>query len=291
MITLLVALVFTGLGFSQGGGVKGEDKVEVKTKIEVKGKLFIIGGGTRSAELTKQMLATAQLGRHDYIAVLPMSSGEKDTSFYYFKRSVDSLCSNAVVNLDFTKADVNNAQRLDSLAKAKLIYITGGQQTRFMNIVLNTPVFDKIHEAYRNGATIAGTSAGAAVMSEQMITGKNTITDSSKNIPYRLYAENTEVAKGLGLLKSVIIDQHFIARSRYNRLLSLLYRFPKHTGIGIDESTAIIVDGKKVTVAGEGQVVVFADPKGLSLTPGGMIRYEHLKTSIYVAGDVFTIRQ
>jgi cyanophycinase len=201
-----------------------------------KGKLFIIGGGERPPALMKAMIEAAVLKPGDYIAVLPMSSGEKDTSVHYFRLSVEPVCNNPVVNLDFTAETVNNRSRLDSLEKAKLIFITGGQQTRFMNIVLNTPVYDAIHKAYRNGAMIAGTSAGAAVMSEQMITGSQLLPEAKGKEGFTMIkAGNVEFSKGLGLITTAIIDQHFIVRSRYNRLLTSLQTFPKLVCVGIDE--------------------------------------------------------
>jgi cyanophycinase len=261
-----------------------------QSAVSSKGKLFIIGGGSRPPELTKAMIDAADLGKEDYIAVLPMSSAEKDTSVYYFQKSVQSLCSNAVVNLDFTAATVNNRSRLDSLAKAKLIYIPGGQQTRFMDVVLNTPVYDAIHKAFQNGAMVAGTSAGAAVMSEQMITGTQLSPEASSKEGFTMIkAGNVEFKKGLGLVTTAIIDQHFIVRSRYNRLLTALQTFPSLTCIGIDESTAILVEGNKVTVAGEGQVIVLSNPKGITVAGKGLIGMKKVELGMYVKGDKFEI--
>lgn len=263
-----------------------------QTTVSPKGKLFIIGGGSRPPELTKAMIDAAKLGKDDYIAVLPMSSAEKDTSVYYFQRSVQSLCANAVVNLDFTPATVNNRSRIDSLAKAKLIYIPGGQQTRFMAVVLNTPVYDAIHKAFQNGAMIAGTSAGAAVMSEQMITGTQLAPEANAKEGFTMIkAGNVEFKKGLGLVTTAIIDQHFIVRSRYNRLLTALQAFPSLTCIGIDESTAILVEGNKVTVEGEGQVIVLSNPKGITVSGKGLIGMKNVQLGMYVKGDQFEIEK
>jgi len=114
------------------------------------------------------------------------------------------------------------------LKGAKLIYISGGDQNKFMKIVLNTPVCTAIHQAYKRGAVIAGTSAGAAVMSEKMITGDIYKSTKSDSILYENYtdeyssikAHSIVIAKGLGLVKSLIIDQHFIKRMRMNRLIA-----------------------------------------------------------------------
>lgn len=259
-------------------------------KQQPRGNLFIIGGGDRPPSLVKSLLATAQLGSKDYIAVLPMSSEEPDSSFYYFKEDVAPACTNTIANLNFTKKNVTDKQWLDSLIHAKLIFITGGDQDRFMNIVLHTPVYDAIHKAYNNGATIAGTSAGAAVMSKQMITGKE-FSDTTYRATFRkLHDKNIEIKEGLGLLDNAIIDQHFIVRSRYNRLLSALAKYPALPCIGIDEVTAIIVHTNKVKVVGQSQVIVFKDPKGLKVTSDELIKVNDMQVSIYTAGDEFILK-
>ncbi|MEP6514289.1 MAG: Type 1 glutamine amidotransferase-like domain-containing protein, partial [Parafilimonas sp.] len=130
----------------------------VQTFSQPKGNLFIIGGGDRSQKLMHTLLATAKLSGKDYIVVLPMATEEPDTAFYYFKISADKLCSNVIANLNFTEKESNNKQWLDSVKYARLIFITGGDQSRFMNIVLHTAVQKAIQQAYKNGATIAGTS-------------------------------------------------------------------------------------------------------------------------------------
>ena len=256
--------------------------------IAPKGKLFIIGGGDRSA-LTKSMVATAALGVKDYVVVLPMSTESPDTAYYYFKSDIELHCTNAIVNFNFTKEKINKKSWLDSLEHAKLIFITGGDQSRFMNLVLNTAVHKAIKKAYANGATIAGTSAGAAVMSKHMITG-NELSDTTYYSTFRkIHHNNIEIKEGLGLLTSAVIDQHFIARSRYNRLLSAIAKYPNYSCIGIDEATAIIVHGNKVKVTGESQVVVMRKPVGLKITSSGLIKWKDIQFSIYTNGDEFTI--
>src|SRR5258705_3247248 len=251
---------------------------------QTKGKLFIIGGGDRSPALMKALVTAAALKEKDYTVVLPMSSAFPDTAFYYFKADLEVVCTNAIVNFNFTKDKVNDKNWLDSVEHAKLIFITGGDQDRFMQAVLNTPVYTAIHNAYKNGATIGGTSAGAAVMSEYMITG-NQLTDTTYYPTFRkLVHNNIEFKKGLGLLTSVIIDQHFIARSRYNRLLSALAKYPFYSCIGIDEATAIVVWGNKITVAGQRQVIVMRKPEGLKITAEGLIKMKDIQVSIYTAG-------
>ncbi|MDZ4808437.1 MAG: cyanophycinase [Bacteroidota bacterium] len=254
-----------------------------------KGNLFIIGGGDRPPALVQSLISTANLGKKDYIVILPMSSAEPDSSYYYIKEDLKPATKNIIANLNFTKATVNDSKWLDSLKHAKLIFITGGDQSRFMGVVLNTPVIAAIHHAYKNGATVAGTSAGAAVMSKQMITGNQLSADSSSATFRIIHTNNVELKEGLGLLETVVIDQHFVVRSRYNRLISVLAKYPSYTCIGIDEATAIIVQGKKITVVGESQVVVLSDPKNL-LVKKELIKINEMRFSLYTSGDTFQIK-
>lgn len=256
-----------------------------------KGKLFIIGGGDRSDALMKQVLSVADLSKKDYIVVLPMSSEEPDSSFVYFKTQMVKLTPNPIVMLNFTAATAQNKVLTDSLQKAKLIFISGGDQVRFMNVVQNTPVKTAIQKAYENGSTISGTSAGAAVMSEKMITGNQKLQKQYSGTFDNIRYDNLETTEGLGLLKTAIIDQHFLKRNRYNRLLSALVEFPALTGIGIDESTAIIVRNNQIEVAGESEVIVVRNPKGiLKAQKNNLISIENLQMSIYTAGQKFNIK-
>lgn len=256
-----------------------------------KGNLFIIGGGHKSEALMKQLLATAQINPNDYIAILPMSTEEPDTSFYYITEDFKTVCSNKTVNFNFTKTDVNKTAWLDSVRNAKLIYITGGDQSLFMNVVLNTPIHQAIKDAYKNGATIAGTSAGAAVMPYYMFTGNQLLGDTTYESTFpKLWYNNIEIKEGLGLLDSAIIDQHFIARSRYNRMLSAIAQHPTLPCIGIDEGTAIIVHNNNVKVAGRSQVIVFSNPQHLQVTKNGFIKFDDVKMSVYTDGDEFKIK-
>ena len=255
-----------------------------------KGNLFIIGGGNRSDELMKQMLNTAELKPSDYIIVLPMASEVPDVGFGTLSTQLQKLDPRVIKNFNFAKHDVNDKKWTDSLAGAKLIYILGGDQSRFMNVVLNTPVYTAIHKAYQNGATIAGTSAGAAVMSKYMITGKQLLDTVYKETFNKLWDKNIEFSPGMGLLENTIIDQHFLKRNRYNRLISALAAHPDLVCVGIDESTAIIVHGDKATVAGESQVIRLANPKESKKTDKGLLKFKQAEFGIFTAGDVIGIK-
>lgn len=256
-----------------------------------KGKLFIIGGGSRSNDLIKKLVETADLKNKDYIVVLPMASELPVESFQGIAKQIAEVVPNKVTSFNFSKATTGGKKWVDSLRKAKLIYIAGGSQDRFMDVVKNTPVYEAIHSAYRNGSTVAGTSAGAAVMSKVMITGQQLAGDTTYRETFdKLWDKNIEFKEGLGLVDSVIIDQHFLKRSRHNRLISALAAHPDFTCIGIDESTAIIVSGKNIEVTGESQVITISDPKSLKINPKGLIQMQDMRFGIYGDGEKFLIR-
>jgi cyanophycinase len=256
-----------------------------------KGSLFIIGGGERSDALMQQMLNTANLKLNDYIIVLPMSSEVPDTGFGFFAKQMKKLKEGVVIkNFNFAKHDVNDKKWIDSLAAAKLIYILGGDQNRFMKVVLGTPIYTAIHTAFKNGSTVAGTSAGAAVMSKYMITGHHLIDTAAKDGFNKLWDKNIEFSEGLGLLQNTIIDQHFIKRNRYGRLISALAAHPEMVCVGIDEATAIIVQGNKAKVAGDSQVLRFAKPKNLSTTTKGLIKFNQSEFGVFTQGDIIPIK-
>lgn len=251
------------------------------------GKLFIIGGGERTEALVIRLIQTAALQSKDHIAVLPMSSEVPDSSFYFIKTDLEKACSNKIAFLNFSANKKPDSLLLDSLRKAKLIFITGGDQSRFMNVVGHGPIYEAIHYAYRHGSTIAGTSAGAALMSREMITGNERGNSTYHETIGKLVFNNIEIREGLGLLDSVIIDQHFIVRSRYNRLLSAMADHPGFLGIGIDEGTAIIVNQGNIGVAGVGQVLVFSPIQKKSGSDSGLVKFKDIRLSVFVEGESF----
>lgn len=255
-----------------------------------KGKLFIIGGGNRSDALMTQLISISDLEKKDFVVVLPMSSEEPDSAYIYFKEQFQKLTPHPIIMMNFDKNTANNKTLTDSLQKAKLIFISGGDQTRFMNVVHNTPIYTAIHKAYQNGSTIAGTSAGAAVMSKKMITGNQKLEKEYSGTFDNIRYDNLETTEGLGLITNAIIDQHFLKRSRYNRLISAMVEFPNLTGIGIDESTAIIVYNNEIEVAGESEVIVLKNPKGVQKTKNNLISIKGLDMSIYNAGQKFKVK-
>ncbi|MEI8046177.1 MAG: cyanophycinase [Bacteroidota bacterium] len=254
------------------------------------GHLFIIGGGEKTDGLMKELLKVSAVGSDDYVIILPMSSEDPDSSVIFAKEDFASVGITKVVGFNFSEHDPVTQSRIDSMVKAKLIFITGGDQTRFMKIVGKGPIYKAIHEAYEKGSTIAGTSAGAAVMSKKMITGNNLKhPDYSGKFP-TIEPQNIEVTEGLGMVDNLIIDQHFIKRQRLNRLISVAIENPDETCVGIDESTAIIVSGNSFTVAGENQVIVLRNPAKSKKIQHNLLGAKGLKIDILLPGETWLVK-
>lgn len=255
-----------------------------------KGKLFIIGGGERSSALIADLVKTSELRSTDYIVILPMATSVPEESIAYISGQISEFSNNKIVSFNFTKEQANNNTNwIDSVKNARLIYVTGGDQNKFMEIVRDSKLYEAMHQAYRDGATISGTSAGAAIMSEVMITGSQ--KQDSKSDSFReIKADYVEVSSGMGFLKNVIIDQHFIMRSRYNRLLSVLYDHSDKTVVGIDEGTALVVSKNKARISGDSQVLVVNNPKNKKNMPNGKVSFQQANLSIYVHGQEFKLK-
>jgi len=252
------------------------------------GKLLIIGGGTKPPGLIKKMIDESGIKKNKgYVLILPMASAEQDSAIYYMKKQLNEYGVNRVAGFMFHKGDPIRSSQLDSIKNAALIYFTGGDQQRFMIIVHNTPVERAIIVAHKNGHLIAGTSAGASVMTGMMITGNEKKHPKYESTYSTIEPDNIETIPGLGLVTGVIIDQHFIIRSRENRMFTAILQYPEIVGIGIDHSTAILVDGSHAEVVGNNQVMVFRNPGGSVRRKGDRFGGSALRVDIYLPGDTF----
>ncbi|MCB0706243.1 MAG: cyanophycinase [Saprospiraceae bacterium] len=253
------------------------------------GSLFIIGGGNRPPALVQNMIDLAGLGSDGQIIILPMASAEPDTTVFYasqqfIKQGVSENQITAILKAPTELTETELAQ----ISAASLIYICGGDQNRFMASLEGSHLLDALHKAYQNGAMIAGTSAGAAVMSRKMITGNSYKYPEYTGEFRSIEAENIEIADGLGLLPMVIIDQHFIYRMRMNRLMTVALEHPGYYAIGIDESTALFVRGQHYKVFGESQVVRIISPAPPNIKDG-LLGGARLLLDVFLPGDSFRL--
>lgn len=254
-----------------------------------KGSLYIIGGGKRPPEMVNQLINLSGATNGKYIIVLPMASSEPDTAAFWAMKQFKDLGVSNITYYNIIMDEVLSAEKLDSLENAGLIYISGGDQSLFMNIVKSTPVEQAIKNAYKKGAVIAGTSAGAAVMSKKMITGKQ-LKQPLMNGYRTIQPGNIELSEGLGLVSSAIIDQHFIWRERMNRLISVAIENPNELAIGIDESTAILVKGDSAKVYGTSQVVVLNSSKASTLSTDSLLGAKGIELSVFIPGQCFSLK-
>jgi cyanophycinase len=226
------------------------------------------------------------------IIVLPMASGDPDTAGMEQVAEFSGIGARAEW-IQFTREqalDPASSTRLDS---ATGIYFTGGDQVRVTRVVLGTPLYRKLHELHRRGVVIGGTSAGAAIMSKIMLTGDERFNRDSTNAYVFIKPGNVVTVEGLGFLGSVIVDQHFIRRKRHNRLLSLVLENPAMLGIGIDESTAIVVEPDSTfRVIGDRSVMIFDAGRaaGIRTSAAGNMGVIGVQLHLLLPGDRFNLR-
>ncbi|MDA3865832.1 MAG: cyanophycinase [Salinivirgaceae bacterium] len=255
-----------------------------------KGSLFIIGGGKRPVSLVQNMIKLSGVDKQGYIVILPMSSSEPDTSAWYAKRQFTQQEIHNVTAFNFEKGKTPKQVWLDSLRNATMIYISGGDQNKFMDVVLNSPIYEAMHTAYSNGAMIAGTSAGAAVMSKKMITGNEHKHPEYTGDFRTIEAENIEIAEGMGFTDKIIVDQHFIWRMRMNRLISVAIEHPEALAIGIDESTAIYVKNEKFKIYGKSQVIVIDNQSKSQQANNGLLGAQNMKLHVLLPGEELKLK-
>jgi cyanophycinase len=148
-----------------------------------------------------------------------------------------------------TRQQANDEAYVLQLRDATGIFLTGGNQLRLSSTIGGTLLAEAVMERFHAGAVVAGTSAGASAMSSHMIAFGAT----GGTPKHRMAA----LAAGLGVLPSVIVDQHFQQRNRYGRLLSVIAQNPSLLGIGVDEDTAGVVGPDGVMeVIGRGSVTI-----------------------------------
>jgi cyanophycinase len=194
------------------------------------------------------------------IAVLPTASSLGPEVIEVYDALFRRLGAAEVVSVrPESREDAHDRELVERIAKATGIFMTGGNQLKLSAIVAGTPLGDAIVAARQRGAVVGGTSAGASIQSSHMVAfGSGGSTPKQRM---------TQVAAGLGLLQSSVIDQHFDQRNRYGRLLMIVAQSPALLGLGIDEDTAAVVEDVDVDgvphevmrVVGRGSVTVM-DP-------------------------------
>lgn len=215
------------------------------------GELVIIGGAEDKEGECKILQRFFHLsgGREADLVVLSTASTDPAAGKQY-RHIFEDFGVNSVRVLAIQSRDEANQAELSSVFKdCSGIFFTGGDQLRITGILGGSLLRDALQQAHRRGAVVAGTSAGASVMSETMLIGGVDDATPKKGI--------IRMAPGLGLLKNVVVDQHFAQRGRIGRLLAAVAHNPDILGAGIDEDTALVVrENGECEVMGSGTVTI-----------------------------------
>lgn len=238
------------------------------------GHLVIVGGGPIPDAIDRRFVELAGGAGKARIVVLPMASASGAASGAAKAESYRKLGAATAVSLHLARGDAGADSVARLLGEATGIWFPGGDQNRLTAAIIGTPVLDSIRSRYRRGAVVGGTSAGAAVMSDPMIGGDERRPGGAR--PPRdssdgwltIDRDDVVLVPGFGLLGGAIVDQHFLRRKRHNRLISVVLEHPGVIGVGIDESTALVVSpAGQWEVIGASQAVVY-DARTASVTPG-----------------------
>jgi cyanophycinase len=216
-------------------------------------RTLIIIGGKEDRSNAKVILGEVarRVGSGKLVVSTVAMPTPADDLFEQYEKAFRSLGVKHVYNLEIKdREDATRDSKLRILDDAQAVFFTGGDQMKITSQIGDTLVFRRIQEIYENGGLVAGTSAGAAVMSETMVV---TGGDEESHV----VGGSVKMAPGLGLISDVIIDQHFMERGRVGRLIGAVAQNPKNLGIGIDEQTAIVVERDNgFYVLGSGAVYV-----------------------------------
>lgn len=216
------------------------------------GTVMIIGGAedkVRDRVILARFVTLAG-GAKSRIAVISTASslgleaGERYRALFAALGATDIRLVHAM-----SRSQANDPRNAAAIGDATGVFLTGGNQLRLSSTIGGTRLAAAILERFRDGAVVAGTSAGASAMSSHMIA----FGASGATPKHRM----AQIAAGLGLLSSVIVDQHFQERNRLGRLLSLIAQNPSLLGLGVDEDTAGVVGPDHVMeVIGRGSITI-----------------------------------
>lgn len=220
----------------------------LSTSVLAETKLLLVGGGKRPAEAMKSFVELAGSDKAEILVVPWASESIEGAEAIKAELAVLAKSKIDIVPHRLTPKDVEKlVSRLES---ASGVFFTGGNQNQLMNLIREYKLYDLLKKKFKEGVVFAGTSAGTAIMSNPMLTGNAdlSVIDGSK----------VELAEGLGLLpENIVVDQHFIVRSRFNRLAGVVLSQNNKTGLAIDENTSLLIKEREARVIGPTQVMLF----------------------------------
>lgn len=213
-----------------------------------KGSLVVVGGNMQSKAIVDRFIELAG-GLDANFVVIPTAGGAEKYSKDYSiagdlrKRGATNV---TVLHTDDRKT-ANSESFTEPLLEANAVWFTGGRQWRLVDSYKNTLTEKRIAEVLQRGGVIGGSSAGATIQGSYLARG-----DTKNN--QIMMGDHEE---GFGYIKNVAIDQHVLARNRHFDMFEILKNRPELLGLGIDENTAIVVQGNEFEVIGENYVLVY----------------------------------
>jgi cyanophycinase len=213
--------------------------------------LFAIGGGelADAPGILDKFLGLLRDKPAEHIVVMtvatdePKQQGRKYDAMFR-KRGVKHV---SIVDVS-DRADSYDEGAMKKIRASDALFFTGGDQLHVTSLMGGSPLNELIYEKIHDGFIVAGTSAGAMMMSDSMI-----VSGTSDSAPK---SGGVEIAPGMNLLEGTVIDTHFSQRGRHGRLMTAIAHFPQLLGIGIDERTAICKSNGGFEVIGEGVVTI-----------------------------------
>ena len=215
------------------------------------GSLLIVGGHEdKEGEKLILRAFVKKAGKTGKTVVATLASEQPKQIFEEYESALRGLGMRHVHHLSIeSREEAMSPSKLNVLADADAVYFSGGDQLKITSQIGDTPIYLRVCEIFEAGGLIGGTSAGASIMSEtMMVSGEG---DSNYKIGSLL-----KLAPGFGLLRNVLVDQHFSQRGRIGRLLGAVAQNPRMLGIGLDEDSAILVQRGRFQVLGSNAVHV-----------------------------------
>jgi cyanophycinase len=256
-----------------------------------KGCLIIIGGH-EDRDPKGERAILREVARHvrgGKLVLATVASHRPEGYFEEYQKAFADLDIGELVELYVEeRSRAGDREKLSVLDDAAGVFFSGGDQLRITSQIGDTGIEAKVRAIHDRGGIVAGTSAGASVMSETML-----VKGSSKET-HRI--GDLHMAPGMGLIRDVIIDQHFAERGRFGRLIGAVAHNPRILGLGIDEDTAAMVEGDRFRVIGSGAVYVVdgTDVSYCNLADARMdcaLSMHDVRVHVLSDGDEFDLKQ
>jgi len=232
-----------------------------------RGALVIVGGGKVGSEILGRLFALAG-GKDAPLVVIPTAGGQDEYAADWsgIKMFTDFGVTNITVLHTRDRAVADSEAFVRPITTARAVWFVGGRQWRLVDAYAHTRTQREVERVLERGGVVAGSSAGASILSSYMVRG-------ARENNFIMMAAGYE--EGFGLIKGVAIDQHMLTRNRQDDLEEVVAKHPDVLGIGLDESTAIVVQGQEFEVVGASKIAIHDGRivKGAQERNGGRKKY------------------